>query len=326
MNKLISICIPTYQRPKLLKEAIESCLEQKYEPIEIIVSDDSNDSRTENLIKDLQANCKFQLRYVRNSPSLGQAGNVNQLFDLAEGDRLVLLHDDDLLLPNAISDLDKCWQQEPEVAVVFGKQYLITMAGEILGSQSEELNNSYYRTSFKEGIQRSAMESALLQQFPNDGFMILSALAKDVKFREVEDNGNRFCDFDFGIRLASKHEKFYFLDKYTAKYRITDISIASIGSPDLYMYKLVASVQAEETAEWAKKKALEKLAPRSIYDYALNRKRWQGLRIFFSSNYGLKKRVSFKGIYLFLLILFPKIEHLIRKIKAKCIGLSYSKS
>ena len=319
MNKLVSICIPTYQRPKLLKEAIESCLEQKYKSIEIIVSDDSNDSRTENLIKDLQSDCKFKLRYVRNSPSLGQAGNVNQLFDLAEGDRLVLLHDDDLLLPNAISDLDKCWQQEPELTVAFGKQYLISMTGEILDQQSEELNQNYYRTAFKKGLQQSSIESALLQQFPNDGYMILSSAARSTKYRdESEVKTNRWCDFDFGIRLASKFEKFYFLDRCTAKYRLTDISVSSAGKP-VYMYPVIESLQVEDSIKSAKKKALQALAPQVVRNYAIRQEKSSALRIYFSENYSLKRRLSLQGIYHLLLIMSPSFESLLKKIKSRLL-------
>lgn len=325
MNKLISICIPTYQRPELLKEAIDSCLIQNYDPLEIIISDDSKDNHTENLVENLQSSCKIELRYIHNLPSLGQARNVNQLFDLARGGRLVLLHDDDLLLPNAIADLDNCWQQVPDLAVAFGKQYLISMTGEILARQSEELNQNYYRTPSKAGLQQSSMESALLQQFPNDGYMILSAAARSVRYREVNDNSNRYCDFDFGIQLSSKYKKFYFLHKYTAKYRITDTSISKTASPDLYMYKLVLSIRAKKSDEWARKKALERLAPQTIYDYAISRKPWESLQIFFSDNYRLRKRVSFQGAYLFLLILFPKIEPLLNELKATVGSFSIAK-
>ena len=44
--------------------------------------------------------------YLRNESSLGQAGNVNQLFARARGERLVLMHDDDFLLPGALTAMD----------------------------------------------------------------------------------------------------------------------------------------------------------------------------------------------------------------------------
>ena len=42
MNDLISIIIPTYKRSEMLSRAIESCLNQSYKNIEVIIVDDNN--------------------------------------------------------------------------------------------------------------------------------------------------------------------------------------------------------------------------------------------------------------------------------------------
>ena len=100
-NQLVSICVPTYQRPDLLRQAIASCLAQTYSDIEIIVCDDSKDDASKQMVQSLNKSQK--IRYYQNRPALGQAGNVNRLFDLAQGDRLVLLHDDDISAPRCSS-------------------------------------------------------------------------------------------------------------------------------------------------------------------------------------------------------------------------------
>ena len=41
MSSLVTICIPAWERPKLLVEAVQSCVAQTYTNIEIIISDDS---------------------------------------------------------------------------------------------------------------------------------------------------------------------------------------------------------------------------------------------------------------------------------------------
>ena len=41
MGPKISVIIPTYYRNDLLPEAIESVAEQEYEPVELVVVDDS---------------------------------------------------------------------------------------------------------------------------------------------------------------------------------------------------------------------------------------------------------------------------------------------
>lgn len=316
MNKLISICIPTYQRPQLLKEALESCFAQQYEPIEIIIGDDSKDDATEELVRELQTRCGYRLRYVRNNPSLGQAGNVNRLFEMVEGDRLVLLHDDDLLLPNALSDLDKCWKVEPGIIAAFGKQYLISMTGEVLYQQSDQLNRTYYRTAEREGLQHSAMVSALLQQFPNNGYMLLSSAARHTRYRDESEIGtNRWCDFDFGIRLASTFDDFYFLAKYTSQYRLTDISVSCQGNP-VYMYPMIEAMDVGEYARWAKEKALNRLAPLVVHNYAVSGHKLEALRILTSKNYTFNRRFSLQGIYHFIIIFCPNFKSVFTQAKS----------
>ena len=61
---LVSILIPTYNKPEFFEQALCSALGQTYQNIEVIVCDNSTDGRTERLIQ-----CYFpdaRLRYVRN--------------------------------------------------------------------------------------------------------------------------------------------------------------------------------------------------------------------------------------------------------------------
>ena len=86
----ISICIPTRNRPEFLCEAVQSCLVQTYRSLEILISDDSDDEASERALGALSISDRVRLRYWRNTPPLGQAGNVNRLFDSASASRLVI--------------------------------------------------------------------------------------------------------------------------------------------------------------------------------------------------------------------------------------------
>jgi glycosyltransferase involved in cell wall biosynthesis len=220
MKSAISVCIPTYQRPKFLQEALYSVFEQTLQPIEIVIGDDSDDNLTENLVLDIKKECKIPISYTRHSPSLGQAGNINFIYEIAKGEKIVLLHDDDLLLPNSLDDLNSCWDIHPNLVAAYGKQYFISNEGAIDMNHSYNINKFYFRTSNKSGLQKSSIEAALLHQFPNDCFMILASAAKAIKWRSYEEVGNG-GEFDFSLRLAFEYSNFFFLDKHTAKYRRT---------------------------------------------------------------------------------------------------------
>ena len=121
LSGLISICIPTCNRPELLREALESCAAQEYDRLELVVGDDSSDDASRHVVEAFARTSPWHVSYVRNLPALGQNANVAALFARANGDRILLLHDDDRLLPGAVSALAAPWDAEPNLAITFGE-------------------------------------------------------------------------------------------------------------------------------------------------------------------------------------------------------------
>ena len=121
-NGLVTVAIPTRHRPDYLRLAVESTTSQDYRPLEIVIGDDSTDDRTATVAEELRENAPAgcTIVYQHNVPPLGQAGNINALFHAASAPRLVLLHDDDLLLPGAISTLTKAMDAGPDVVAAYG--------------------------------------------------------------------------------------------------------------------------------------------------------------------------------------------------------------
>ena len=311
MKSAISVCIPTYQRPKFLQEALYSVFEQTLQPIEIVIGDDSDDNLTENLVLDIKKECKIPISYTRHSPSLGQAGNINFIYEIAKGEKIVLLHDDDLLLPNSLDDLNSCWDIHPNLVAAYGKQYFISNEGAIDMNHSYNINKFYFRTSNKSGLQKSSIEAALLHQFPNDCFMILASAAKAIKWRSYEEVGNG-GEFDFSLRLAFEYSNFFFLDKHTAKYRRTKNSMSSNSDSTAQSFHIIFNTDFPEELSWAKDYELKREASTAIMQLINMGKKKQAIDIYFSQYYPLSKRFSLGGIRrLMKLFLPPAIAKLI---------------
>ena len=309
MQSSISVCIPTYHRPKFLQEALYSVFAQTLQPIEIVIGDDSHDNITENLVLDIKNKCKIPISYTRHSPSLGQAGNINFIYEIAKGDKIVLLHDDDLLLPNSLEDLNSCWNLHPNLVAAYGKQYFISEEGTIDQNLSSKLNQYYFRTSDKSGLRKSSIEAALLHQFPNDCFMILASAAKAIKCRPYEEIGNAV---DFGLRLGFEYSNFFFLDQYTAKYRITKDSISKNTNSTAQSFHIILNTDFPDDLSWAKDYELKKEASTAIIQLINFGKKKQALDIYLSQYYPLSKRFSLGGIHrLMKLFLPPAIAKLI---------------
>ena len=101
----LSVLITTYNRKDLLQKAIQSVLNQGFEDLEIIISDDNSTDGTAELCKNLcEKNSK--IHYTKNTHyKKGPNGNKNNALDKARGEFIMFLDDDDELLPNAINAL-----------------------------------------------------------------------------------------------------------------------------------------------------------------------------------------------------------------------------
>lgn len=102
---LVSIIIPTYKRPGMLGRAIESCLNQTYSNIEILVIDDNNpDSEgrkeTEIFMDNYKSNKK--VKYIKRDKNGGGCASRNTGIDSANGEYLCFLDDDDVYFEEKI--------------------------------------------------------------------------------------------------------------------------------------------------------------------------------------------------------------------------------
>jgi len=102
----VDIVIPTYKRPKLLRRAIESALDQTYPYIlQIIVTDDACDTETKQIVESYM-NIDPRILYVCNTKyKHGPTGNKNNGMDFVKSDYFLILDDDDSLVPDAVEHL-----------------------------------------------------------------------------------------------------------------------------------------------------------------------------------------------------------------------------
>ena len=101
----VSIVIPTYKRADKLNRALESCLKQTYENIEIIVVDDNVEgssyrNETEKTMKKYLEQKK--VKYIKMKKNGGGAAARNFGIDNATGDYIAFLDDDDEFVYNKI--------------------------------------------------------------------------------------------------------------------------------------------------------------------------------------------------------------------------------
>lgn len=105
MKDLVSIIIPTYKRPGMLARAIDSCLVQTYQNIEIIVVDDNDAASPERqetieFMKNYKGEKK--VRYIKRETNGGGCASRNTGIEKAKGEYICFLDDDDYFFKDKI--------------------------------------------------------------------------------------------------------------------------------------------------------------------------------------------------------------------------------
>ena len=98
-NPLVSVIIPTFERPALVLQAVNSAVKQTIKDLEIIVVIDGGDSATRAALESLSLP---QLRVLPLKEQVGGSRARNEGVVIARGDWIAFLDDDDLWLPQKL--------------------------------------------------------------------------------------------------------------------------------------------------------------------------------------------------------------------------------
>ena len=117
---LLSLCIPTYNRARLLEQSLRAILAQitpaLAESVEVVVLDNASSDSTPAVVA--QAQSEFpgaDLRLVRRVQNIGPDANFCDAPAQTRGLFLYLLSDDDILLPGAVSRLLELIRLHPDL-------------------------------------------------------------------------------------------------------------------------------------------------------------------------------------------------------------------
>lgn len=124
--KKITIMIPTYNQSQYIKNTIDSVLSQNYPNMEIIISDDSTNFDTRDII---ESNYLYELNnkklfYFHNKISLGRVKNYHKtLYENATGEYVLNLDGDDWLTDNGyISESINILDKNPNVMATIARK------------------------------------------------------------------------------------------------------------------------------------------------------------------------------------------------------------
>jgi glycosyltransferase involved in cell wall biosynthesis len=146
---LVSVVIPTYNRPEYLKQAIASAIKQTYQNIEIIVSDNCS---SENIQAIAASFGDLRIKFWRHEQNVGMLANQQHGFKIARGKYVASLHDDDIWNEDFLAKLVPPLEANSELIIAFCDQYIIDANGIINHIGTEQNTRSYKRDKLAQGI------------------------------------------------------------------------------------------------------------------------------------------------------------------------------
>lgn len=130
-NPLFSVVIPVYNvADNMLRECIESVRNQTYENFEIILVDDaSTQESVRTVLAEYENKEKIKVIYRKENGHISKA--TNDGIQAANGEFVALCDCDDLYAPNALYEIAKKLNEEPELDFIYSDEDKISEDGKI---------------------------------------------------------------------------------------------------------------------------------------------------------------------------------------------------
>ncbi|MBC7427461.1 MAG: glycosyltransferase [Bacteriovorax sp.] len=113
---LVSFVIPSYNSGKFLRQTLESCLNQTYPNIEILLINDGSTDNTDEILEEFK-NVK-NLHHIKNEKNEGIIYTLNRGMKLARGEFIARMDGDDICLPERVQEQVNFFNKHPEIDVL----------------------------------------------------------------------------------------------------------------------------------------------------------------------------------------------------------------
>jgi hypothetical protein len=120
VSPVVTVAVPTFQRPEGLRRCIDSILAQDHPAVEIIISDNASADRTEELCRDYAAR-EPSITYLRRESNVGATANFEGLRGRGTGTYFTFIGDDDWMGPGYLSACVAALEADPGLVVAAGR-------------------------------------------------------------------------------------------------------------------------------------------------------------------------------------------------------------
>lgn len=217
---LVSVLIPTYNRPEFLRHALKSAVEQTYANTEILIQDNASDFDIETLVADF-ADARISLR--RNEMNLGMAPNWRALALRAKGKYVAFLNDDDVWEKEYLATLVEPLERNPSLVLAFCDHWVTDAAGRIDPAHSAANTRRWLRDRIVEGEHKPFTEIALV--FRSIWTASAAVFRRDaIDWKMVPSNAGIAVDLYLAYLAARTGGGAWYCNERLARYRVHERS------------------------------------------------------------------------------------------------------
>ena len=202
-NPLVSVVIPVHNGEKYIKESIDSCLEQTYKNIEIIVVDDKSEDRTLEILKGYGD--KIKVIPIEKQNGLGNVINIG--IRKAQGKYIARMDADDIMYPTRIEKQIEYLESNPNCVAIGGQIDIIDGNSNITGHREYAIEDKDIKKN-----------TFLFMPFAHPAVTLRKSVVEEIGL--YPENMWKVEDVKFFLILSTKGE-FHNLGDTVLKYRMT---------------------------------------------------------------------------------------------------------
>jgi glycosyltransferase involved in cell wall biosynthesis len=231
-GELVSVCLPVYNGEMFLKQCLDSILNQTYSQLEIIIVDDGSTDKTLEIVNSYKSE-DSRVRVYQNQNNLGLVNNWNRCIELASGEWIKFIFQDDYVTLDMIERMMYFASIENKF-IVCNREF--TFEEEV----ADEIKNLYTIGRFDLGkifsldhpafINKEKMNKMILKwRYRNYIGEPTVVLFHKSAINEIGLFNNQFgqiCDLDYWLRLSSSYGVFY-IPETLAWFRVHNKSTSS---------------------------------------------------------------------------------------------------
>ena len=201
-----SFVIPVYNGQGFLAEAIQSCLDQEYKEIEVIVVDDGSVDHTESVI-DHYAKKDERVIKVKIEKNAGRSNARNTGIDVATGSVILMNDADDVSHKERAGIVMRFFRKNTGISLMYGNFNIIDAVGKVYG---------YIKA---ERFDWGKAKEAKLMYIGHSSMAVRKDVFDKIRYTNGEFSNLAIDDWKFQFDCAKAGLKFGFVNRLLCDYR-----------------------------------------------------------------------------------------------------------